>query len=138
MITGSSNPTGWVLYMTSYPNEIPGDSTEIFARQMTSNAPGLEVSGGENGDFLFGFTASDKIIGRGGSDIITGHMGWWGGTPLYQNETSQGDLLKGGEGNDWVRGGNGSDQIDGGTGNDYMQSYDGCSQLRNYVFFSSD
>ena len=126
MIVGGSNPTAWGLYLTSFSGD---DSNNLFAQPLTANAPSLKISGGGSGDFLFGFAGHDHIDGGEGSDIITGHMGWWGGTPLYHNETSEGDLLEGGGGNDWIRGGNGSDRINGGSGHDYMQSYDGEDQI---------
>ncbi len=126
MIVGGSNPTAWGLYLTSFSG---GDSNNLFAQPLTANAPSLKISGGGSGDFLFGFAGHDHIDGGEGSDIVTGHMGWWGGIPLYQNETSEGDLLEGGGGNDWIRGGNGSDRINGGSGHDYMQSYDGEDQI---------
>ncbi len=123
-----NDPAYWRLVVTASPN---GGSaqTPFYNKPLSAAAPSMEISGGDAGDFLFGFTAYDHIDGGAGNDIIMGHLGFWNGKPFYQAGTPEGDLLEGGAGSDWIMGSGGDDQINGGRDNDIIEAYDGNDSL---------
>ena len=118
----------WLLDFTSFPVGIT-DNTPLYSVNLPTEAPNLTISGGESGDFLFGFQASDTIEGGGGSDIIMGYLGYWNDVELTMTGTLEGDFIDGGSGNDWIGGSGGDDQIFGGTDDDTIQSFDGEDYL---------
>ena len=109
--------------MKEFPTSAP--QTPFFDQNLTEQAPSLEISGNDSGDYLFGFSAHDVINGGGGGDVISGTIMRYGGIQVYSTETPEGDTLNGGSGNDWIAGGGGDDHIDGGSGNDIIESLDG-------------
>jgi Ca2+-binding RTX toxin-like protein len=114
------------LSFTSYSGGEPL-TPSIYNELLPPTAPHMDITGGDSGDFLFGFAGHDQIDGGGGGDIITGYMGWWNGTDLdaIMPGTLEGDLLSGGSGGDYITGTGGADTIDGGADNDILSGFDG-------------
>ncbi|MEA2358556.1 MAG: hypothetical protein QOI62_1816 [Solirubrobacteraceae bacterium] len=75
--------------------------------------------GTELNDELLGHHGSDSISGRGGDDII------WGDSDPVGNGTSQRDVLRGGDGNDWIYPSHGVTTVLAGAGNDYIWAFYG-------------
>ncbi|MCP4283649.1 MAG: hypothetical protein GY792_04245, partial [Gammaproteobacteria bacterium] len=107
------------LTCTSFPS---GSTTNIpfYNQPLPAVAPRMNISGGDSGDFLFGFVSHDNIDGGGGSDIIMGYLDSWNGTPLNMSGPLEGDILSGGTGNDYIYGTGGKDYISGGDDNDIL------------------
>jgi Ca2+-binding RTX toxin-like protein len=114
-----SNPAYWHLLFASFPNGT-SSSTPFYDHLLPATAPSLQISGGESGDFLFGFVGHDYIEGGGGNDMITGNLGWWNGKPLYESDALAGDTLDGGAGNDIIQSYDGNDRLFGDAGNDVL------------------
>jgi Ca2+-binding RTX toxin-like protein len=76
-------------------------------------------NGGNKNDELLGHHGSDTITGGGGKDVI------WGDWDPDNNNTSQKDVLKGGDGGDFIYSSHGTNRIDSGPGNDHVYSYYG-------------
>ncbi|MEV4419811.1 calcium-binding protein [Patulibacter sp. NPDC049589] len=76
-------------------------------------------TGGARNDELLGHHGSDRMIGKGGKDIL------WGDWDPKNNGTKQVDVLDGGAGNDWLYSSHGRNVIRGGAGNDYVWAYYG-------------
>ena len=73
-----------------------------------------EIIGSEANDTIYArATAGERLIGRGGQDVIEGRGG---GDELFGGDGS--DRLYGGAGADFLHGGDGSDHLDGGGGID--------------------
>ena len=64
------------------------------------------ITGGDNGDIIFGQEGDDVINGGGGDDQLYGGSG--------------SDVIHGGEGDDYIHGGAGSDNLYGDDGNDIL------------------
>ncbi len=128
IIALGSDQTDWELVYTSFPEGV-NSNTPFFSTSLPAIAPHLSVSGGDSNDFLFGFQSYDHIDGGGGSDVIMGYLGYWGGTELTMAGPLEGDWVEGGSGNDWIQGSGGDDQLSGGEDNDIIQSYDGEDYL---------
>jgi len=120
--------TNWELAYTSFPDGVTSN-TPFFTTPLPTIAPHLSITGGDSGDFLFGFQSYDHIDGGDGSDVIMGYLGTWSGTELTMTGPLEGDWIEGGSGNDWIQGSGGDDQIFGGADNDIIQSYDGEDYL---------
>jgi Ca2+-binding RTX toxin-like protein len=112
------------LCYTSFP---PGttSATPFYDQVLTGSAPSLNITGGDSGDFLFGFARHDEITGGAGNDIIIGNMGYWNGKAVTLTGAPEGDLLDGGAGNDWLQGAGEIDQLFGGEDNDLLSGFNG-------------
>ncbi|MGH8612469.1 MAG: calcium-binding protein [Gammaproteobacteria bacterium] len=78
--------------------------------------------GSDQGDWLAGASAADRLYGGKGADVLSGAGGtdWLeggeGGDELYGGGDS--DVLQGGNGDDTLDGGPGGDRLEGGSGRD--------------------
>src|SRR4051812_18234931 len=83
-------------------------------------------------DELLGHHGNDTTIGNGGKDVL------WGDWELAGNGTSQSDVLRGGDGNDFLYPGHGKNLMYGGGGNDRIIAYYGhglidCGPGKDYA-----
>ncbi|TKB23235.1 DUF2974 domain-containing protein [Desulfopila sp. IMCC35006] len=124
-----TNPANWQLTYTSFPAGATS-ATPFYSEYFTSAAPRLQVTGGDSGDFLFGFARHDEIAGGDGGDIIFGYMEYWNNKEITLTGELEGDLLDGGNGGDWIQGTGGADQIVGGEGIDFLSGFDGDDIIR--------
>jgi len=75
-----------------------------------------------------GGPANDELLGRHGSDILSGGAGHdilWGDWDPRNNNTRQRDVLRGGAGNDWIYPSHGRTVVKAGPGTDYVWAYYG-------------
>lgn len=86
---------------------------------------GLQVSGNEGDDTIFGTSLDDVLKGGKGADDIRGRAG--ADTIRGQSGT---DTLRGGSGPDDVRGGTGADRVFGNSGADDIYGNSGADTLR--------
>jgi Ca2+-binding RTX toxin-like protein len=70
--------------------------------------------GGPDSDEMLGHHGSDRIEGKGASDIL------WGDWDPKHNNGRQRDIIYGGAGNDFIYPSHGSTKVEGGPGNDYV------------------
>ena len=75
-------------------------------------------TGTEDNDELLGHHGDDKIVGRGGKDVL-----WGDWEP--DNPANQTDILRGGDGNDFLYPSHGKNLMYGGPGNDRIIAYYG-------------
>jgi Ca2+-binding RTX toxin-like protein len=75
--------------------------------------------GGPLNDELLGHHGSDRISGRGGTDII------WGDWNPLDNSESQRDVLSGGAGHDFIYTSHGTNTVTAGRGNDHIWAFYG-------------
>ena len=80
------------------------------------------LTGSANADVLAGDFRNNTIMGGGGDDKIYGGPG--GGV-----DSTNADMLHGGDGNDMIFGGAGGDTLDGGAGNDMLVGGAGARHL---------
>ena len=131
------DPAGAFDYLNDGPGT-PGESAQEWFRYTLSDGhigavrvtitgvggPGIQVSGTNAADNLFGRTGNDYLSGGGGDDQLFGMDG---------NDTLVGgdgnDRLYGGLGDDVLFGGVGEDYIVGGKGNDKLYGQDGDDTL---------
>lgn len=76
-------------------------------------------TGGEENDELLGRHGDDRLVGKGGKDVL------WGDWDPKNNTTKQRDVLDGGAGDDWIYSSHGKNTIRGGAGKDYIWVYYG-------------
>ena len=76
-------------------------------------------TGGDDNDELLGHHGSDKLKGNGGRDVL------WGDWDPSGNNTSQRDILRGGDGGDFLYPSHGRTTVYGGRGNDYVWAFYG-------------
>ena len=86
---------------------------------------GLQVSGNEGDDTIFGTSLDDVLKGGKGADDIRGR----GGADTIRGQSGA-DVLRGGGGPDDVRGGTGSDTVYGNSGSDDVYGNSGSDTLR--------
>ena len=122
-----ADQANWELQFTSFPDLNP--NTPFYQQPLTAVAPRLQVTGGDSGDYLFGFARHDEIAGGAGDDIIQGNIISWNNKLLILSGNLEGDLLDGGSGNDWVGGSGGADQISGGDGDDLLSGYNDVDSI---------
>ena len=118
-----TNPAYWQLTYTSFPAGVTS-ATPFYSEYFPSVIPRLQITGGDSGDFLFGFAGHDEIAGGDGGDIIFGNLGYWNNKEITLPGDPAGDLLDGGSGGDWIQGTGEADQIIGGEGNDFLSGFD--------------
>lgn len=75
--------------------------------------------GGPDNDELLGHHGNDRIVGKGGKDVL------WGDWDPANNTTRQKDVLDGGAGNDWIYTSHGRNTVRGGPGKDLVWAYYG-------------
>ncbi len=75
--------------------------------------------GTERSDELLGHHGSDTIDGGPGADVI------WGDWDPRENNETQRDVLRGGDGNDRIYPSHGVTRVQGGRGNDFVHAYYG-------------
>ena len=122
-----ADQANWELQFTSFPDLNP--NTPFYQQPLTAVAPRLQVTGGDSGDYLFGFARHDEIAGGAGDDIIQGNITSWNNKLLTLSGNLEGDLLDGGSGNDWVGGSGGADQISGSDGDDLLSGYNDVDSI---------
>ena len=86
---------------------------------------GLQVSGNEGDDTIFGTSLDDTLKGGKGGDNIRGR----GGDDTIRGQSGP-DVLRGGGGSDDVRGGTGGDSVFGNSGSDDVYGNGGDDTLR--------
>jgi hypothetical protein len=85
----------------------------------TLDSAGHEIAGGPKNDELLGRHGSDTISGGGGKDVI------WGDWDPRNNNTRQRDVLRGGAGNDIIYPSHGTTTVDAGSGADVIRAFYG-------------
>jgi len=85
----------------------------------TLDSDGHEITGGPRNDELLGRHGSDTISGGGGKDVI------WGDWDPRNNNTRQRDVLRGGAGNDIIYPSHGTTTVDAGSGADVIRAFYG-------------
>ena len=123
-----TDPANWQLVCTSFPSGV-AEASPFYSFDLSSEAPRLEIDGGDGNDYLFGFASHDEIFGGSGSDIINGNLTTWNGKAVTLTGDVEGDRLDGGAGGDFISGSGGVDQIAGGDGNDFLTGLDGGDSL---------
>lgn len=78
-----------------------------------------EKTGGARNDELLGHHGSDRVVGRGGDDIL------WGDWDPKNNNTKQVDVQDGGAGDDFIYSSHGRNVLRGGPGKDLLYAYYG-------------
>jgi hypothetical protein len=83
------------------------------------NGSTANFHGTSRNDELLGHHGSDRLSGRGGSDVL------WGDWDPNGQPASQRDTIYGGDGNDFIYGSHGFNHIYGGRGNDAISVHYG-------------
>ena len=92
------------------------DDQEIEALRANAGNIGLELTGNNLTNYIYGGDGDDTLNGAGEYDFITGGDG----NDTINGGDDTGDLLLGDAGDDTINGGAGNDDIYGGTGADIM------------------
>ena len=87
------------------------------------------MTGGTEGDYLFGGLGLDQMLGEDGDDLLSGQ----GGNDRVDGGAGN-DQMHGDDGDDIMIGGTGNDDINGGAGNDLFVFAGSFGQDRIYGF----
>ncbi|MCC0065299.1 MAG: M10 family metallopeptidase C-terminal domain-containing protein [Defluviimonas sp.] len=126
--------------MVSYASEGASVTVDLGAAQMNAGAAAgnnfRSVEGIIGTDLDDSLTAGDdaaRLIGRGGNDVLRGHLGAdtlrGGAGDDVLSGLAGDDRLRGNGGNDTLHGGEGNDVLDGGEGDDYLSGLSGDDSL---------
>jgi len=89
------------------------------------------LHGGADDDLLIAGTGvGDALNGNAGNDHLVGSDEGFGTDPNFDDATRFGDLLDGGDGDDFIEGLGGADDILGGTGDDIVHAGAGSDRVR--------